>query len=692
MASAPSATKRPASRGVEVELEQATPPAAKRTRVQPSPSTEHGTALGGGTAAQPRDPAAADYAKALLACEAAQRHGAAAGVSPGFLSLQPDVTPETRAALLDWLVDVHAALLLPPGALFLAAAFVDRFLEARVVTRKHLQLLGLAATFTASRAEADPARRELPTAAALAATSHGACTENQVWEMLGALRAAVACYVAAPTTFDFLLRLFKSAGWDGEGEGDREVRAAATCLAELALLDASMLRFPPPVLAAAAAAAVGAAGGRGPPPTAALARHAGCREPALMECAAKLLALLRAAPEAPLTAVYRKYCGGGEGVGQGGGGAAVRALRLGAPPAAGAPEQQRRALASRQAALARREQRLAGEAASFFQDALALGWRSIWAELGVDGQAACAGRRAQLEDEATWLFEAKRQADREELRLQAEEAAGAAQLPAAARPPLLSPAAQAAAFMRAALDRVPRASERLRLFNIGWEPPLSAQHAAAPRRVSWQTPLAPPPLPQLPMLPTPQPITPDQRARAEASRQAALARRRERQRQQQQQQQQQQAWEQRQRRQQQAVRPCPQRLTPEQLARAESNRQEAVSRQRQRQFQARLLSPACASPHSPVTEEQRARAEASRRAALARRQQAQQAPTASSSQASDPDEEDDTTLASISASSASSDNGQWADSEGPSETGEEPPRSDDNNPDVHHDDERGATF
>ena len=46
-----------------------------------------------------------------------------------------------RAILVDWLVEVHLKFKLMPETLFLTVNLIDRFLEARQVTRKNLQLV-----------------------------------------------------------------------------------------------------------------------------------------------------------------------------------------------------------------------------------------------------------------------------------------------------------------------------------------------------------------------------------------------------------------------------------------------------------------------------------------------------------------------------------------------------------------------
>ena len=281
-------------------------------------------------------------------------------------------------------------------------------------------------------------------------------------------------------------------------------------------------------------------------------------------------------------------------------GRVARVLDFGGPPAPSpapapaaipappppSPEQRQRALGSRQAALRLREQRLEGQAASFFRAALSSAWQTPWAQQGAaGGQAAFAQRRAELEGEARRLFQAKWEAQREELRQQAEAAAAAARqpLPHQAPPPPPSSAprplspeqraraeahrraalerqqaaadAQAAAFMRRALQSVPGADRVLHLVNVGWEPGNPSSSQEQPTPLTEMQPL----------------ISPEQRARAEANRQVALARL--------------------QQRQQQQAQPTPsspaqqQPISPEQRARAEASRQAALARRRERERQ-----------------------------------------------------------------------------------------------------------
>jgi cyclin B len=58
-----------------------------------------------------------------------------------------------RAVLIDWLVDVHYKFKLLPETIFLTVNLIDRFLEKVSISRKKLQLVGVACMFIASKYE-----------------------------------------------------------------------------------------------------------------------------------------------------------------------------------------------------------------------------------------------------------------------------------------------------------------------------------------------------------------------------------------------------------------------------------------------------------------------------------------------------------------------------------------------------------
>ena len=70
-----------------------------------------------------------------------------------FAELQDDITESMRAILVDWLVSVHEKFRLRDETLFITVNMIDRFLTKRVISRRHLQLVGVACMFIASKYE-----------------------------------------------------------------------------------------------------------------------------------------------------------------------------------------------------------------------------------------------------------------------------------------------------------------------------------------------------------------------------------------------------------------------------------------------------------------------------------------------------------------------------------------------------------
>ncbi len=56
-------------------------------------------------------------------------------------ALQADINEKMRAILVDWLVEVHLKFKLMPETLYLTVNLIDRYLEAKPVTRRNLQLV-----------------------------------------------------------------------------------------------------------------------------------------------------------------------------------------------------------------------------------------------------------------------------------------------------------------------------------------------------------------------------------------------------------------------------------------------------------------------------------------------------------------------------------------------------------------------
>uniref|UniRef100_A0A3Q2CZ77 G2/mitotic-specific cyclin-B2 n=1 Tax=Cyprinodon variegatus TaxID=28743 RepID=A0A3Q2CZ77_CYPVA len=63
------------------------------------------------------------------------------------------ITPQMRAILVDWLVQVHSRFQLLQETLYLTVAILDRFLQVQPVSRRKLQLVGVTAMLVACKYE-----------------------------------------------------------------------------------------------------------------------------------------------------------------------------------------------------------------------------------------------------------------------------------------------------------------------------------------------------------------------------------------------------------------------------------------------------------------------------------------------------------------------------------------------------------
>lgn len=72
---------------------------------------------------------------------------------PSFIHLQPDINPNMRAILVDWLVEVAEEFQLHLDTLHLAVSYTDRYLSKVSVPRNKLQLLGTTSLYIAAKYE-----------------------------------------------------------------------------------------------------------------------------------------------------------------------------------------------------------------------------------------------------------------------------------------------------------------------------------------------------------------------------------------------------------------------------------------------------------------------------------------------------------------------------------------------------------
>lgn len=152
-----------------------------------------------------------------------------------YMDTQTDITPKMRMILIDWLLEVHSKYRLCPETLHLTVNLIDRYLSRKQITRKTLQLIGVAAMFIASKFE------ELtpPVLNDWVYITDKAYTKDDVLMMECNMLSTLSFKIVVPTAAHFFEHLAASNACDPVH------RACAQYLLELGLLDIRMLQYEP---------------------------------------------------------------------------------------------------------------------------------------------------------------------------------------------------------------------------------------------------------------------------------------------------------------------------------------------------------------------------------------------------------------------------------------------------------------
>ena len=159
---------------------------------------------------------------------------------PNYMYHQSDLDWPMRSILIDWLIEIHWKLKLMPETLYLTINIVDRFLSARSVSVRKLQLVGLAATLLASKYEEVIA----PSIANLIFLSDNSYPATELLNAERYVLQILGFTLAYPSPMSFLRRISKADNYD------IRTRTLAKYLMEVALLDANFVACPPSLLAA----------------------------------------------------------------------------------------------------------------------------------------------------------------------------------------------------------------------------------------------------------------------------------------------------------------------------------------------------------------------------------------------------------------------------------------------------------
>ncbi|XP_052172334.1 G2/mitotic-specific cyclin S13-7-like [Diospyros lotus] len=214
-----------------------------------------------------------------------------------YMDSQPEINDKMRSILVDWLIEVHHKFELMPETLYLTVNIVDRYLASKAVSRRELQLLGVAAMLIASKYEEIWA----PEVNDFVCISDRAYTNEQVLVMEKNILGRLEWNLTVPTPYVFLARFIKAS------VPDQDVENMVYFLGELGIMGYDAIIFCPSMLAASAVYAARCTLSKSPLWNETLKLHTGFSEPQLMDCAKLLVGFHSGAAESKLKAIYRKY-------------------------------------------------------------------------------------------------------------------------------------------------------------------------------------------------------------------------------------------------------------------------------------------------------------------------------------------------------------------------------------------------
>ncbi|KAK4572747.1 hypothetical protein RGQ29_030965 [Quercus rubra] len=185
---------------------------------------------------------ACDIYQHLRASEAKKRP------STDFMDkIQKDINASMRAILIDWLVEVAEEYRLVPDTLYLTVNYIDRYLSGNLMNRQRLQLLGVACMMIASKYEEICA----PQVEEFCYITDNTYFKEEVLQMESAVLNYLKFEMTAPTAKCFLRRFVRAAQGINEIPS-LQLECLANYIAELSLLEYSMLSYAPSLIAASA--------------------------------------------------------------------------------------------------------------------------------------------------------------------------------------------------------------------------------------------------------------------------------------------------------------------------------------------------------------------------------------------------------------------------------------------------------
>ena len=160
------------------------------------------------------------------------------------VQIPTEVKDTSRAFLIEWIIDVHRKFRLLPETLYVTVFIIDRFLSLKQIKKNQLHILGVTALLISTKYEEiyPPELKDLLT------VSENKFTKKEVLEMELDILKTLQFDLTSPSAYRFLERYRRLSSLVG---GDDKIFFFAQYIQEIALLDASLLKYNQSELAAA---------------------------------------------------------------------------------------------------------------------------------------------------------------------------------------------------------------------------------------------------------------------------------------------------------------------------------------------------------------------------------------------------------------------------------------------------------
>lgn len=217
-----------------------------------------------------------------------------------YMTKQPDISHSMRSILVDWLVEVAEEYKLQTETLYLAVAYIDRFLSYMSVQRSKLQLVGTACMFIAAKYE------EIypPDVGEFVYITDDTYNKRQVLRMEHLVLKVLGFDLSGPSTNVFLSQMSELS------KTEEKTKHLAMFLSELSLLHGDrFLKFSPSLMAAASLALARHSLGSSSAEvwTSELASFTGYQVEDFRECLLALHSMWGEAAASPQQAINEKY-------------------------------------------------------------------------------------------------------------------------------------------------------------------------------------------------------------------------------------------------------------------------------------------------------------------------------------------------------------------------------------------------